>query len=131
MGIFTKNKPSVVAGLKSELTWVKIRSIAQLEEIIQTTVEKPVLFFKHSNRCITSTIALKTFNQEWTRCSEPCDLYFVDVLEQRDVSNEIARLTGIRHESPQVIVLKGRDIIYDASHSAIDVRRIQSALRRS
>ena len=59
------------------------------------------------------------------------DLYFIDLLNHRDVSNEIAVLTGIVHQSPQAIVIKGKEIIYDATHSNIDARSIQSTLRKA
>lgn len=132
MGIFSRKKTGVKPVIKTqELPWVYINSVDQLNKIIQTTFDKPVLLFKHSTRCMTSAIALKSFNEEWTTGNELCNLYFIDLLAHRDVSDEIEVLTGIKHESPQVIVLKGRDIIYDESHSAIDARRIQSALRRS
>lgn len=124
MGFFSKSVP------KQQLPWINLTSVEQLNKVVRTTHEKPVLIFKHSTRCGVSSMAFNTFQNQWSSGDSLCDLYYVDLLQHRDVSNEIATLTGIRHESPQVIVLKGDEIIYDASHSSIDARRIESSLRR-
>lgn len=127
MGLFSK-KP--VADSK-KLPWTNVQSMEQLSEIVKTTFDKPVLLFKHSTRCGISAMALNSFESNWTSENELCNLYFVDLLNHRDVSNEISVLTGIIHQSPQVIVLKGSEIVYDASHSSIDARRIESILKKA
>ena len=123
MGIFSK-KPRVT------LPWIELESIEQLQEIITTTEEKPILLFKHSTRCGTSSMALSSFEGTWSSDDELCDLYYLDLLRHRDVSNEIEDITGIQHQSPQCIVIKGKDIIYDESHSGIDARRIETLLKK-
>lgn len=132
MGLFSRkakeqNKP---ARQLNRLPWVELTSVEQLMEVLSTTEEKPVLLFKHSTRCSISMMALNSFQSKWTSGDELCGLYFLDLLNHRDVSNEIAVLTGVIHQSPQAIVLKGKEIIYDASHSSIDARRIEAILRK-
>lgn len=132
MGLFSRkakeqNKP---ARHLNSLPWIELTSIEQLMEVLSTTEEKPVLLFKHSTRCSISMMALNSFQSKWTSGDDLCGLYFLDLLNHRDVSNEIAVLTGVIHQSPQVIVLKGKEIIYDASHSSIDARRIEAILRK-
>jgi bacillithiol system protein YtxJ len=124
MGFFTKRV------IERKLPWIALTSIEQLNQVVKTTHEKPVLFFKHSTRCGVSSMALNSFENQWSTNDSLCDLYYLDLLQHRDVSNEIAALTGVHHQSPQVIVLKGDEIIYDASHSSIDARRIESSLKR-
>ena len=124
MGLFSSSRKN------NSLPWVNIVSIDQLKEVLLSDSEKPKLFFKHSTRCSISSMALNSFESRWTSALEQCDLYFIDLLRHRDVSNEIADLTGVFHQSPQVIVVKGRDIIYDATHSAIDARQIESILKK-
>ena len=75
-------------------------------------------------------MSLNSFEREWTSGNELSGIYFVDLLRNRDVSNEIAAVTGVMHQSPQVIVLKGSEVIYDASHSSIEARRIESILKK-
>ncbi len=126
MGFFTKDKPE-----RNELPWIHINSVEQLHELIENTFEKPVLLFKHSTRCIVSAMVMNNFRNEWSSGDGLCRLCYLDLLAHRDVSDEIENLTGIKHESPQVIVLKGREIIYEESHSSIDIKRIESTLRKS
>lgn len=125
MGLFSSSKK------RESLPWKYITSVEQLSELLHNVGEKPLLLFKHSTRCGVSSMVLRSFENEWSTGDELCDLYFIDLLNHRDVSNEIAVLTGIVHQSPQAIVIKGKEIIYDATHSNIDARSIQSTLRKA
>lgn len=125
MGIFSKTPK------KDPLPWVEITSTNQLNELLHNIGEKPVLLFKHSTRCSISSMALNGFERNWTTGKELCDLYFIDLLKHRDVSNLVEELTGITHQSPQAIVISGKEIIYDATHTSIDARRIESLLSKT
>jgi bacillithiol system protein YtxJ len=125
MGLFSSSKK------REALPWVNITSVEQLSELLHNIGEKPILLFKHSTRCGVSSMVLNSFENDWSSGTELCDIYYIDLLRHRDVSNEVAVLTGIIHQSPQAIVIKGKEIIYDATHSAIDARRIQSLLKKA
>ena len=75
-------------------------------------------------------MAKNNLERNWSSGNTLCDTYYLDLLAHREVSNKIAEITGIPHQSPQAIVLRGKEIVYDESHSAIDARRIESILRR-
>ena len=128
MGLFSRNKKE--SSERTGLPWNQLTSIEQLRSILTPPLEKPVLLFKHSTRCGISTVNLNAFEKTWSSGNELCDIYYLDLLNHRDVSNEIASLTGVVHQSPQVIVLKGSEVIYDASHSSIDARKIESLLKK-
>jgi len=133
MGLFgrSKTKETQIEANNNGIKWIPLTSIEQLNEIIETTFDKPVLLFKHSTRCSISTMAKTGLERKWSTGDDLCDAYYLDLLNHRDVSNQIEALTGITHQSPQAIVLKGRDIIYDATHNSIDARAIESTLKRS
>lgn len=122
MGMFSSKK-------SESLPWKNIVSVDQLREILQGSGERPALLFKHSTRCGVSSMALSSFENEWATGTEFCDLYYLDLLSYRNTSNETSVLTGITHQSPQVIVVKGEEILYSASHSAIDALKIESLLK--
>ena len=105
-----------------ELPWQPIKSVEELMKAFGNS-ETTKLFFKHSTRCSISRMALKTFENEWDT-SKKCDLYFIDLLRYRDVSNKIAEELNARHESPQVIVLLNNEVVYHASHSSISANTI-------
>lgn len=122
MGLFTRNA-------KTTLPWIQLSSIEQLNEVLATSSEKPVLLFKHSMRCGISSMVLRSFESSWSSGNDLCEVYFLDLLKHRDVSSEIAVLTGVMHQSPQVVVLKGKEVVYEASHSSIDAGKIESLLK--
>jgi bacillithiol system protein YtxJ len=127
MGLFSRNKSE--GSTKKNINWNPLTSVEQLNEVVQSVTDKPVLLFKHSTRCGISSMALNTFEREWSSDNELANIYMLDLLRHRDISSEIAEITGIMHQSPQVVVLKGTEVIYEASHSSIDARKIESLLK--
>jgi bacillithiol system protein YtxJ len=112
---------------KKVLAWKQLTTIDELSALLQT--DKPQLFFKHSTRCSISSMALSRFEQQWSSENELCELNFIDLLNYREVSNELADQSGVMHQSPQVILIKNGKVIYDASHSAINAFEIESILK--
>ncbi len=121
MGLFSK-KP---AQESSNLPWIELNSVQQLQDIYNTPSDKLKVFFKHSTRCSISSMALRNFQSEWNLNNDCAELYFLDLISHRDVSNEIAALTGVVHQSPQAIVLKDKQVKYQESHSHINAGDIQ------
>lgn len=131
MGWFSKPKDEHGSNTQNQLNWIPLKSIDQLMDIVKTTHDKPILLFKHSTRCSISAMAKSSLERNWSTGADLCDTYLLDLLSHRDVSDKISEITGLRHESPQAIVLKGDEIIYDDSHSGIDARRIESILAKT
>ncbi len=120
MGLFGSHTASV--------PWIQLTSIEQLDEVIAQSFTKPVLLFKHSTSCSISNMTLNRFETKWKADPESCICVFLDLLAYRPVSNAIAEKTGVRHESPQAILLKNGEVAYSASHAYIDPIEIQSLL---
>ena len=108
----------------SNVNWIPLQLMGQLDEIIALSKEKPVLIFKHSTRCSISRFALKQFENEFDLQNQ-IDAYFLDLLEFRDISNEIASRFGIMHQSPQLLLIKEGKVLYDASHSDIQANELK------
>jgi len=100
--------------------WNDLTEIKQLDEIAEASAETPVIIFKHSTRCSISRMALKQFERDYNIEAGKAKPYFLDLLEHRDISNEIASRFTVQHQSPQVIIVKDGAAIYNASHSDID-----------
>lgn len=111
--------------------WTKLTSSEQLDTLLAHSTETPVLLFKHSTRCSISSMALSRFENQWDVPSEVCECVFLDLLNYRSLSAEIASKTGIEHESPQVIVIKNNRVIYHASHNGINAREIITLLQQA
>jgi bacillithiol system protein YtxJ len=108
--------------------WVKLTSLSQLDELIGASEDKPVLLFKHSTACNISAMVLSRFEKNWHTDADACTCVYLDLRAHRDISNAIAEKTGVWHESPQVLLLKNRQAVYDASHGGIDASYIQTLL---
>ena len=104
----------------SKMSWTQLIDLGQLNEIINLSTTKPVIIFKHSTRCSISRMALKQFENEFD-LEEKVTPYFLDLLENRIISNEIATRFDVEHQSPQLILIKDGKAIYNVSHSDIQV----------
>ncbi|MFD1095382.1 bacillithiol system redox-active protein YtxJ [Salegentibacter chungangensis] len=114
---------------KSQVPWNDLNSTAQLEELKAESKDKPVAILKHSTRCGISKMVLRQFENSYD-LSEDADikLYFLDLLSYREVSNEIAERFSVRHESPQLIVLKDENVVHHSSHQGIDADKLKEFL---
>lgn len=108
----------------SKVGWKQLTDLGQLNEIIDLSTQKPVAIFKHSTRCSVSRMVLKQFENEFD-LQDKVVPYFLDLLEHRDISNEIATRFGVQHQSPQLIVIKDGKAIYNASHESIDTLKLE------
>jgi bacillithiol system protein YtxJ len=108
----------------SKINWINLIDLGQLNEIMTLSNEKPAVIFKHSTRCIVSRTALKQFENEFD-LDDKVDAYFLDLLEHRDISNEIASRFGVYHQSPQLLLIKDGKSVYDVSHSDIDAEELK------
>ena len=109
------------------MNWIKLQTETQLDEIKERSNRRAQLIFKHSTRCSTS--ALVKGRLERAREPEVIDFYYLDLLNHRPVSNKIADIFGVGHESPQVLLIRDGECIYDESHLAITMDEIIDAAR--
>jgi len=108
------------------LNWNSLTQIEQLDAIVAASAEKPVVIFKHSTRCSISRMALKNFEREYNLEESEVAPYFLDLLQHRDISNEIAQKFQVIHQSPQLLLIKNGKSVYDVSHSEIDAEALKS-----
>jgi bacillithiol system protein YtxJ len=104
--------------LASEADWADAQSRSE---------EQPVLVFKHSSACPVSGSA----DQEMRQLAEDTDLpvYKLVVQQSRALSDEIADTLGVRHETPQAILLDGQEPVFDTSHFDVTAETLRDALR--
>ena len=109
------------------VNWIHLTDLSQLDEIVTLSDNKPIVIFKHSTRCSVSRFALKQFESEYD-LTDRVDAYFLDLLEYRVISNEIASLFGVYHQSPQLLLIKEGKSVYDVSHSDINAMELKGKL---
>ena len=106
--------------LCARMNWIALTDISQLDEIGTASATKPVLLFKHSTSCAISRAALDRLQRAWTDADDRSHtVYYLDLLRFRTVSNAVAERYGITHESPQALVIRNGQCVYDGSHFAI------------
>lgn len=102
--------------------FIKVNTREELDGLFAKSSEQPVFLFKHSLTCPISSGVYQIVS------GIDADVYLVVVQNARDVSNEIAAKTGVRHESPQAVVIKDGKAIYHASHYDVTVQEVESYL---
>jgi len=104
---------------KQALPWQELKSIAQLNTIAKASGSKTQAIFKHSTRCGISRMVIRNFESSFDLTANQVDLYYLDLLNYRDISAEISAKFQVYHESPQFIVIRNGVAVHHASHSAI------------
>jgi bacillithiol system protein YtxJ len=102
--------------------WIHLTDEEQLKQIITKSQTRPQVIFKHSTRCSISSVAL----QRLQRVSQPTDIdfYFLDLLSYRNISNKIVQVFNVPHESPQVLVVRDGQCVFEESHMGISMNDI-------
>ncbi|BFO67924.1 bacillithiol system redox-active protein YtxJ [Chryseobacterium sp. S0630] len=106
--------------------WKKIESEEDLAKAMEDSFQNKIAIFKHSTSCFISRTVLKNFEKEIENSDQPVNVYYLDLLAHRPVSNKIAADFEIRHESPQLIVIENGKPLNSASHQDISLSQIVS-----
>ncbi len=107
----------------------RIYDVAKAEELLQQSAEAPVLFFKHSLTCSISQAAFRELQQFLASQGEGDTRYaLIEIQKAREVSNHLASATGVKHESPQAILVKDGQPVWYANHWAIDRAGLSQAI---
>ncbi len=99
------------------MNWIPLQQPAQLEEIALSNGYS--IIFKHSTRCSISLMAKRKFEMDWEYLPGSAIVYFLDILQHRNISNELAERFKVHHESPQLLLIKDGECIYETSHGEI------------
>ncbi len=101
----------------------------QTDEMIQEALKaETAVIFKNSTRCPVSSTARREFRTFAETCSDDIKLYMVDVIVHRQLSQNIAEKTGIKHESPQAFILRNGSVVWHGSHWSITEKNIRASI---
>lgn len=107
----------------------ELQNAEELDAALKTSMEKPVILFKHSNTCSISANAKQQVDRFAMQEASDIEIYMVVVQTSRPVSNEIAERLGVKHESPQILLVKDGRSYWDCSHNMITQENITQALQ--
>jgi bacillithiol system protein YtxJ len=92
-----------------------------LDNLISDSKQRAVIIFKHSNACPISARAYREMQQLR-------DVNLLEIQATPEISREIEKLTGVRHESPQVILMRDGKAVWNASHFDVNAASVSQAL---
>lgn len=106
----------------------ELDTIEAFEACLAQSAEAPLFVFKHSTRCPVSSHA-RSEVVTYTQQEGAAPVFINYVVEARPVSNEIASVLGVQHESPQIFLLAGGAVRWHTSHGGIRATAMAEALR--
>ena len=104
--------------------WVHLSEPDQLSELIIESNSIPVIIYKHSSRCGLSSMTENKLDKGWELLRPKVKLYFLDLIRYREVSNTVSEGFNVRHQSPQILIIKNGICVYNSSHYEINVETI-------
>ncbi|MDI1235550.1 MAG: bacillithiol system redox-active protein YtxJ [bacterium] len=113
------------------MNWKNLESVDQLDALIKASFDKPIAIFKHSTRCSISSMSLSRIERNWDALPTDFDLYYLDLLTYRPVSDAIAFKLGVEHQSPQLLLIENGQCTYHANHSEISISELLPLLKAS
>jgi bacillithiol system protein YtxJ len=104
------------------MNWINMADENQLQDLIVHSHTNPQVIFKHSTRCNISSVALQRL--KGSKENTIVDIYYLDLLQYRSLSNKVAEVFNEHHESPQILVIKNGECVYTESHLGITVKEL-------
>lgn len=108
------------------MEWIALTNPSQLDEIREKSYNKPQVIFKHSTRCSISSMVKSRL--EKSSPPEGVDFYYLDLIQYRPVSNQVAEDFKVYHESPQLLLINKGECTYDESHTGISMDELVAEL---
>jgi bacillithiol system protein YtxJ len=108
------------------MQWHPLNNPDQLAQIKEESKEQPVVIFKHSTTCSISATAKSRLERQWDDAGlGQVKPYYLDLLNYRPISQEIAQSFDVRHESPQLLLIKDGECQYHGSHLGINLQEVK------
>ena len=108
------------------IDWKVLDTPDKLEEAIDASYFKDIVLFKHSTTCSISHMAKMRLEDMWDLTD--VSAYYLDLKAFRQLSDEVARRFAVHHESPQILLIKNGECIYDTSHFDISIAELKETL---
>ena len=109
----------------------KLLNVDEIEPLIESSHQKPVLIFKHSLSCPISSRAYHEYQRyldERPQDDDDVVHTLIEIQNARPVSNAVAETTGVRHESPQALLIRDGKVVWHDSHHRIRVDSLNQAV---
>jgi bacillithiol system protein YtxJ len=109
----------------------ELKSVQELEQALDESRERPVLFFKHSLTCSISTRAFNELQSYLDNADPRASYKLINVQSARMVSDQAASKLKLEHQSPQAILVRNGRELWNASHFEITASSLAEAIRNA
>lgn len=106
----------------------QFRDPDEVQAAVAASTNRLLVIYKHSLTCGVSAMAEEQVLEAIADRDRDVDVYLVPVQSQPEVSRAVAARLGIRHESPQIFVIRDGAVVWHASHFRISAADITTAL---
>ena len=100
------------------MNWIPFENEDQLNHIIAASAHQPQIIFKHSTRCIISSMAKERIEKY---AENNFIFHYLNLIQYRNLSNMVAEKFNIQHQSPQILIIKSATCVFDESHGGINI----------
>jgi bacillithiol system protein YtxJ len=129
--VLARGKPAGIIFLSPMTNLTHLSDLDMLEAAIAESLQRPVLLFKHSRTCGISCEALDQLHSHLDRAAGDLACKMITVQSHRRVSDNAAERLGVRHETPQAILLRDGRVVWKASHFRITADELARAVADS
>lgn len=106
-----------------------LETLDALDAALVQSAQRPAVIFKHSLTCGTSAMAMEEIQDLVSRGDVDADIHLVRIQQAREVSRAIEQRLGVRHESPQVLLVIDGKVVWHASHFRVMAAAVLAALQ--
>lgn len=118
------------ASHRQDTGMIELDSSDGLAQCLAASTAAPLFLFKHSTRCPVSASALREVAAYVRREGDGVLPVYVNyVVESRAIAQEIASELGVRHESPQIVLVSDRRALWRQSHGGVRADAMVQAAR--
>ncbi len=103
---------------RPNIEWLHLEEMGQIDEILTASQSRTQMIFKHSTRCGVSGMVRSQLDGNWTHAGKITP-WHLDLLRNRNISNEVAERFGVQHESPQIILISKGQVTKAVSHTPL------------
>lgn len=114
--------------LQEAINWINLTNLDEITDIKTLSISESIFIFKHSTRCGISRIVKKQFEKLLLQNKNNIKVYYLDLLKYRNVSDAVSDVFQVKHESPQLLIIRNEEAVKHVSHYDITTISINKYL---
>ena len=114
--------------LQEAVNWINLTNLDEITDIKTLSITESIFIFKHSTRCGISRMVKKQFEKLLLPNKNNIKVYYLDLLKYRNVSDAVSEVFQVRHQSPQLLIIRNEVAVKHASHYDITTISINKYL---